>query len=125
MFPGVTYYVARETIIHYGEDKHDKRARARDQSGKTKLARAKTRAKRPTKQPVDLIDDDHIDLARLDIGDQPFQGWPLHRAAGKPAIIIERRQHRPAFVFLRENEGGAGFALGVERIEGLLQPFLG
>jgi hypothetical protein len=45
------------------EDKHDKRARARDQSGKTKLARAKTRAKRPTKQPVDLIDDDHIDLA--------------------------------------------------------------
>jgi hypothetical protein len=68
-------------------------ARARDQSGKTKLARAKTRAKRPTKQPVDLIDDDHIDLARLDIGDQPFQGWPLRRAAGKPAIIIERRQH--------------------------------
>jgi len=31
--------------------------------GQTKLARAKTRAKRPTKQPVDLIDDDHIDLA--------------------------------------------------------------
>jgi hypothetical protein len=29
---------------------------------------------------------------------QPFQGWPLHRAAGKPAIIIERRQHRPALV---------------------------
>jgi len=76
-------------------------ARARDQSGKTKFARAKTRAKRPTKQPVDLIDDDHIDLARLDIGDQPFQDWPLHRAAGKPAIIIERRQHRPALVLLR------------------------
>ena len=36
------------------------RARAIN-SGKTKLARAKTRAKRPTKQPVDL--DDHIDLA--------------------------------------------------------------
>src|SRR6202043_1380455 len=41
-------------------------------------------------QPVDLIDDDHIDLACLDIGDQPFQGRPLHRAAGKPAIIIDR-----------------------------------
>src|SRR5580704_13338162 len=26
------------------------------------------------RQPVDLIDDDHIDLACLDIGDQPFQG---------------------------------------------------
>src|ERR1019366_434232 len=32
------------------------------------------------RQPVDLIDDDHIDLACLDIDDQPFQGWPLHRA---------------------------------------------
>jgi hypothetical protein len=50
--------------------------------------------------------DDHVDLACLDIGDQLFQSWPLHRAAGKPAIIIERRQHRPAFVLLRENEGG-------------------
>ena len=76
------------------------------------------------RQPVDLIDDDHIDLACLDIGDQPFQGRPLHRAAGKPAIIVERRQHRPAFVLLRENEGGAGFPLGVERVEGLLQTLL-
>ena len=65
-----------------------------------------------------------VDLAFLDIGDQPFQGWPLHCAAGKPAIIIERRQHRPALVLLRENEGGAGFPLGVKRVEGLLQPFL-
>ena len=31
------------------------------------------------RQPVNLIDDDHVDLAFLDIGDQPFQGWPLHR----------------------------------------------
>lgn len=83
------------------------------------------------RQPVDLIDDDHIDLAGLDIGDQPFQGWPLHRAAGKPAVIIKRRQHRikrrqhrPAFVLLRKNESGAGFPLGVERVEGLLQPFI-
>ena len=72
------------------------------------------------RQPVDLIDDDHIDLAFLDIGDQPFQGWPLHRAAGKSTVIIERRQHRLALVLLRENEGGAGFPLGVERVEGLL-----
>ena len=31
---------------------------------------------------------------------------------------------RPAFVLLRENEGGAGFTLGVERVEGLLQALL-
>jgi Protein of unknown function (DUF3489) len=61
-------------------------ARARDQSGKTKLARAKTRAKRPTKQPVDLIDDDHIDLARLDIGDQ---GSP-HYSARLTTLMASR-----------------------------------
>ena len=65
-------------------------------------------------QPVDLVNDDHIDLAFLDVGDQPPQGWPLHRAAGKPAAIIQRRQHRPAFVLLGCNEGGAGFPLGIE-----------
>src|SRR3979409_2074791 len=27
------------------------------------------------RQPVNLINDDHVDLAGLDIGDQPFQGW--------------------------------------------------
>jgi hypothetical protein len=27
-------------------------------------------------------------------------------------------------VLLRQNEGGAGFPLGIERVEGLLQPFL-
>jgi hypothetical protein len=41
-----------------------------------------------SRQPVDLIDDDHIDLACFDIGQQPLQRWPLHRAAGIPAVII-------------------------------------
>jgi len=59
-----------------------------------------------SRQPVHLIHDDHVDLACLDISHQPFQGWSLHRAAGKPAIIIQRPQHRPAFVLLRQNEGG-------------------
>ena len=49
----------------------DMRARAINQ-GKTKVARAQTRAKRPTKQPVDLIDDDHIDL----VIDFPVDGAP-------------------------------------------------
>jgi hypothetical protein len=70
-----------------------------------------------SRQPVDLVDDDHLDLASLDIGHQPFQGWPFHRAAGKPAVIIPRQQHRPAFVFLGHDEGGAGFTLCVERVE--------
>jgi hypothetical protein len=28
-----------------------------------------------TRQPVGLVNDDHIDLTRLDIGDQSFQGY--------------------------------------------------
>jgi hypothetical protein len=62
-------------------------------------------------QPVDLVNDNDIDLACLDIGDEPFEGRPLHRAPGISAVIIERWQHRPAFVLLGENEGGAGLAL--------------
>jgi len=30
----------------------------------------------------------HVDLAGLDIGQEPFQGWALQRAAGKAAVII-------------------------------------
>jgi hypothetical protein len=77
-----------------------------------------------SRQPVHLIHDDHVDLACLDISHQPFQGWSLHRAAGKPAIIIQRRQHRPAFLLLRQNEGGAGLTLSIERVECLLQACL-
>jgi len=77
-----------------------------------------------SRQPVDLVDDDHVDLACLNIGHQPFQRRALHRAAGKPAVIIPRRQHRPAFVLLGHDEGGAGFTLGIERVECLLEAFL-
>jgi hypothetical protein len=52
------------------------------------------------RQPVDLIDHDHVDLPFLNIGDEPFEGRPLHRAAGKSAVIIKPGQHRPALVFL-------------------------
>src|SRR5450759_5030955 len=65
---------------------------------KTSTSLAKSESARV--KPVDLVNDDHIDLAGLDVGDQPFQGGSLHRAAGNPTIIIERRQHRPAFVLL-------------------------
>ena len=40
------------------------------------------------RQPIDLVNDDHVDLACLDVGDQPFQRRALHRAAGIPAVVI-------------------------------------
>jgi hypothetical protein len=67
-----------------------------------------------SRQPVDLIYDDHIDLACLDIGQQPLQRRPLHGAAGIPAVIILRRHPNPAFVLLRDDEGGTRLTLSVE-----------
>jgi hypothetical protein len=44
----------------------------------------------------------------------------LRHSAG----VLQRRQHRPAFVLMRQNEGGAGLTLSIERVECLLQACL-
>ena len=76
-------------------------------------------------QAVDLVDDHRIDLAGLDVGEQPGEGRALQRAAGIAAVIVAVRERAPALVLLAENVGGAGLALGIERVEVLLEPFLG
>ena len=53
-------------------------------------------------QPVDLVDDDDVDLAGLDIGEQPLEAGPLHVAAREAAIVIAVGQQRPALVPLAE-----------------------
>ena len=76
-------------------------------------------------QPVDLVDDDDVDPAGPDIGEQALQRGSLQIAAGEPAIVIAVSRQYPALVPLAADEGLAGFALRGERIELLLQPFLG
>src|SRR6476661_252727 len=49
----------------------------------------------------------------------------VHRRAGEPAVVISRALAHPAFVPLAVDEGLAGFALRLQRIEFLLEPFLG
>ena len=39
-------------------------------------------------QPVDLVDDDHVDPVSANIVQQPLEGWPLHRAAGVAAVVV-------------------------------------
>ena len=39
-------------------------------------------------QPVDLVDDDDVDLPGLDVLQQSLQGWPIGIAAGEAAVII-------------------------------------
>jgi len=76
-------------------------------------------------QPVDLVDDNRIDPTRRNVGEQPLQSRPIHRGAGEPAVVISRAQAHPAFVPLAGDEGLAGLALRLQRIEFLVEPLLG
>ena len=51
-------------------------------------------------QPVDLVDDDHVDAAALDIAQQPLQRRPFHRAAGEAAVVVAIGDEHPALVLL-------------------------
>ena len=76
-------------------------------------------------QPVDLVDDDDVDPAGPDIGKQALQRRPVHIAAREPAIVIAGSGQQPTLVLLTADVCLASFALRRERIEFLLQPFLG
>jgi len=54
-----------------------------------------------------------------------LQGGSIHRRTREPAIVIISRQAHPAFVPLAVDEGFAGFALRLQRIEFLIEPLLG
>src|SRR5207302_11318178 len=76
-------------------------------------------------QPVDLVDDYDVDPAGPDIVKQALQRGAFEIATGEPAIVIVVSRQYPALVPLAADEGFAGFALRGERIEFLLEPFLG
>ena len=42
-------------------------------------------------QAVDLVNDNDLNLASLDIGEEPLQGRALHRAAGEAPVVIHVR----------------------------------
>jgi hypothetical protein len=39
------------------------------------------------RQPVDFVDDDHVDATSANVVEQPFEGRPLHRAAGVAYLV--------------------------------------
>ena len=59
-------------------------------------------------QPIDLIDDDDVDPSGLHIDEQFLQSRPIHRAAGKAAIVITVPDQPPALVSLGLFEVGLG-----------------
>lgn len=76
-------------------------------------------------QPVDLVEEDDVDLASFDIGEQPLKAGPLQIATREAAIIVAILHQHPAFVPLAERIGCAGLVLGVETVEFLLETVLG
>jgi hypothetical protein len=74
-------------------------------------------------QPVDLVHDHDVNQAMADVFEQPLQCRPLHGPAGHAAIIVGCLDESPAFALLALDECFAGLALGMQRIEVLLQTF--
>ena len=75
-------------------------------------------------QAVDLVDHHDIDAAGLDIGEEPFDGRPLEGGAGDAAVVVAVVHRHPALGLLALDIGLAGLALGVQRIERHVEPFL-
>ena len=76
-------------------------------------------------QPVNLVDDDDLNLAGRDVFQQPLEGRALHRAAGEAAVIIHVRNGDPSRMTLTDDIGVASLALRVEGIELLLESVFG
>src|SRR3954454_23358411 len=80
--------------------------------------------KRPG-QAIDLVDNDDVDRA-LDNGrQQRLQGRPLQGAAREATIVVALGTEAPALMRLRLDVGLGGLALGIKRVEFLLEPMLG
>ena len=76
-------------------------------------------------QAVDLVDDDDVDLLGPNLLEQRLQGRALQRGAGEAAIVEAVRDQAPALMRLALDIGLAGFALGVEGVEGEIEIMLG
>ena len=76
-------------------------------------------------QPVDLVDNDDLNLPGLDVLQKPLEGRPLHRPAGQAAVVVHVAKRDPAGMTLAHDVGFASFPLCVERIEFLLEALVG
>ena len=74
-------------------------------------------------QPVDLVDDEDVDPPGLDVGKQALQRRALQGGARDAAIVVTGGQRDPPLVLLAGDIGRAGLALGLQRVEVLLESF--
>ena len=72
-------------------------------------------------EPVDLVDDDHVDPPCLDVREQPLQRRTLQRGTRNAAVVVAVGNKQPALGLLAGDVGLAGLPLRIERVELLLQ----
>src|SRR5690606_41376893 len=79
----------------------------------SRLATPRRRPSLPTRRSSDL-----------DVAQQAVQRRALHAAARVAAVVVTIRQRHPAFGLLAGDECLRRLALGVERVELLIEPFV-
>lgn len=72
-------------------------------------------------KPVNLVNHDHVDHPGTDIRQEALEGGALHGAAREATVVIGGLDQTPSFSGLTLNECLTRLALGVQRIEILLQ----
>jgi hypothetical protein len=77
------------------------------------------------RQAIDLVDDDHVDLAGLDVRHHAAKRRTFHVAAGEGRIVVVVGYWNPALGALAGDVGMTGVALGIDGVVFLVQPFVG
>ena len=54
---------------------------------RSRISTSLAKSAKDRRQPVDLVADDRVDPAGLDVAEQPLQGRTIEAAAGESAII--------------------------------------
>src|SRR5262249_24278976 len=76
-------------------------------------------------QPVDAMGQDAVDLPGPDVGYEALQRRAVQVAAAVAAVVIARRQRRPAGMGLAVDVRFGSLELGVQRVEILVESFFG
>ncbi len=76
-------------------------------------------------QAIDLIDHDDVDPAGIDGGEQALPSRAVQGPTGEATVVVTLWQQLPTLMGLALDVGLTGLALGIQRVEVLLQARLG
>jgi hypothetical protein len=76
-------------------------------------------------EPIYPVGQNAVNVAGLDVGQELLQCWPVEVAAGVAAVVVAAGQAGPAGMGLAVDIGFRRFALGVRRVDVLVESLLG